>query len=231
MFYLWLVSKMVKTKETVPFVYPLGDKAVYAYYTGETEISAGDIKDKLSGVLPNYMIPAYMMQLESIPVTKNGKLDKRALPEIDARAIEEYIAPRTATEKIICDIFAEILNSEQVGVKDSFFEMGGHSLRATRLVNSIEEQTGARITLREVFLNSTPEALAQIADSRSGKAYEAIPKAEEKEYYPMSSTQKRMYLIQQMMPESIVYNMPFVMTMSGQADPERLRKALRQLIQ
>ena len=207
-----------------------GDKAIYAYYTSDIEISVSDVKDILSAVLPNYMIPAYMMQIDSIPVTKNGKLDKRALPEIDARAVNEYVAPRTQTEEIICNIFAEVLDIEKVGIRDGFFELGGHSLKATRLFNAIEEKTGVKIALREIFLSSTPEKLAEIVESRTGEEYKPIPKAEEKEYYPMSSTQKRLYLLQQMMPESIVYNMPYSMKMTGTVYPEKLKAAFQKLV-
>ncbi len=167
------------------------------------------------------MIPAYMMQIESIPVTRNGKLDRRALPEIEAKASDEYAAPRSKTEEIICGIFAEILNIEKVGIHDNFFEIGGHSLRATRLVNAIEEKTGVKIALREIFVYSNPEELANEVDSRESEIYESIPKAEKKEYYPMSSVQKRTYLIQELEPESTAYNMPYVMKMTGEVDPEQ----------
>ncbi|MEE1281387.1 MAG: amino acid adenylation domain-containing protein, partial [Acutalibacteraceae bacterium] len=92
-----------------------GDKAIYAYYTSDVEIKSADIREKLSTSLPEYMIPTYMMQIEAIPVTTNGKLNKRALPEIDAKTTKEYIAPRTETEKVICEVFVEILGAEKVG--------------------------------------------------------------------------------------------------------------------
>ncbi|MBQ1641812.1 MAG: amino acid adenylation domain-containing protein, partial [Oscillospiraceae bacterium] len=207
-----------------------GDKAIYAYYTSDVEVSVSEIRDRLSASLPEYMLPAYMMQIESIPVTRNGKLDKRALPEIEARTGREYIAPVTETQKLICEIFGEILGVEKVGIKDSFFEMGGHSLRATRLVNSIEAKTGARIALKEVFTSPTPEQLAQIADSKSGERYEAIPKAEEKEYYPMSSTQKRVYLVTQMDSAGLSYNMPIAVKLTGRMDIEKVQNAFQALI-
>ncbi|WP_303838822.1 amino acid adenylation domain-containing protein, partial [Ruminococcus flavefaciens] len=87
-----------------------GDKAIYAYFTSDEEKSMSEISDRLSESMPEYMIPAYMMQIESIPVTRNGKLDKRALPEIEAKATKEYIAPRNEIEEKICSIFSEILN-------------------------------------------------------------------------------------------------------------------------
>ena len=189
-------------------------------------MSVSEVRDKLSESLPEYMVPAYMMQIEAIPVTRNGKLDKRALPEIEARATREYEAPRNEIEEKICNIFSEILNVEQVGIKDSFFELGGHSLRATRLVNRIEAETGTRIVLKEVFSHPTVEQLAVLAGGES-EEYVPIPKAEEKEYYPMSSAQKRTYLIQQMQPESVTYNMPQNMKLMGDVYPEKLKEALQ----
>ncbi len=204
----------------------IGDKGIYAYYTSDSEIIVSDLRDRLTETLPEYMIPAYMMQIELIPVTRNGKLDKRALPKIEARAAKEYIAPRNDIDEKICAIFSEILNVEQVGVKDSFFELGGHSLRATRLVNRIEEETGTRIALKDVFSHPTVEQLAILAGADS-KEYIPIPKAKEKEYYPMSSAQKRTYFIQQIHPEAITYNMPASLRLTDKVRPDALRAALQ----
>ncbi|MEE1281872.1 MAG: amino acid adenylation domain-containing protein, partial [Acutalibacteraceae bacterium] len=206
-----------------------GDKAIYAYYTSDVEVNAIDIRKKLSENLPEYMVPSYMMQIEAIPVTKNGKLDKRALPEIESRTTREYVAPRTESEKVICEIFGEILAVEKVGINDGFFELGGHSLRATRLVNNIEARLGVKIALKDVFSHTTPEQLARIADGSTGEEYVPIPKAEEKEYYPMSSAQKRTYLIQQMDPDAITYNMPQSMKLEGEVYPEKLKSALQKM--
>ncbi|MEE1281150.1 MAG: amino acid adenylation domain-containing protein, partial [Acutalibacteraceae bacterium] len=206
-----------------------GDKAIYAYYTGDKEISVTYIRDILSETLPEYMIPSYMMQIEAIPVTTNGKLNKRALPEIDAKTTKEYIAPRTETEKVICEVFVEILGAEKVGINDSFFELGGHSLRATRLVNSIEAKLGVKIALKDVFSHTTPEQLAKIIDGSTGDEYVPIPRAEEKEYYPMSSAQKRTYLIQQITPDSVTYNIPQNIKLEGEVYPEKLKSALQEM--
>jgi Condensation domain./Phosphopantetheine attachment site. len=144
------------------------------------------------------------------------------------RLTREYIAPRNETEEKICAIFCEILNAEQVGIKDSFFELGGHSLRATRLVNRIEAETGRRIALKEVFSHPTAEQLAILAGEET-EEYIPIPKAEEKEYYPMSSAQKRTYLIQQMDPEAVTYNMPQNLRLRGEVRPEAIKAALQEM--
>ncbi|MBQ3970180.1 MAG: AMP-binding protein, partial [Clostridia bacterium] len=207
-----------------------GEKAIFAYFIGSGEMNVSEVRSILSGVLPDYMVPAYMMQIDVLPQNRNGKLDVRALPEIEAMAYNAYVEPRNDVEKIICGIFSEVLNVEKVGIKDGFFELGGHSLRATRLVNSIEEQTGVKIALKDVFTHTTPEELASIVENRTGEIYEAIPIAEVKDYYPMSSTQKRTYLIQQLAPESTAYNMPYKMKMTGEVHPDKLKEALQGMI-
>lgn len=184
----------------------------------------------MSEVLPEYMVPSYLMQLEKIPMTKNGKLDKKGLPEIVGKTEKEYTAPKNQIEETICQIFEEILHVERVGAKDSFFELGGHSLRATRLVNRMEAETGVRIALKEIFTHSTPEQLAQLVAEAEAAEYEPIPSAAEKEFYPMSSAQKRIYLIQQMDPDAVTYNMPNAVKLTGSVDPETIRQAMQTMI-
>ena len=116
-----------------------GEKSVYAYYTSDCELSPAEINDKLRTVLPNYMIPTYMMQIDTIPVTQNGKLDKRALPEIKAAGISEYVPAETPTQKLLCDLFGEVLGVERVGIKDNFFDLGGSSLRALQILSRMRE--------------------------------------------------------------------------------------------
>ncbi|NLG03538.1 MAG: amino acid adenylation domain-containing protein, partial [Clostridia bacterium] len=203
-----------------------GDKGIYAYYTSDVEVSVSEIRDRLSESLPEYMVPAYIMQIAAIPVTRNGKVDKKSLPEIEGRAIREYIEPRNEIEEKICEIFKEILNVEQFGVKGNFFELGGHSLRATRLVNRIEAETGVKIALKDVFSHPTVEQLAVLAGGES-EEYVPIPKAEEKEYYAMSSAQKRTYLIQQIQPETLTYNMSANLIFTGEVRSDELRAALQ----
>ncbi|MCQ2515112.1 MAG: amino acid adenylation domain-containing protein, partial [Ruminococcus sp.] len=221
--------KGVKDSAVIAKIDKGGDKAIFAYYTSEEKVNSADIRQKLSKSLPEYMIPSYIMQIERIPLTTNGKLNKRALPDIEAKTTKEYVAPRTEKEKVICEIFGEILGVEKVGINDGFFELGGHSLRATRLVNSIEAKLGVKIALKDVFTNTTPEQLAKLAENSTGDEYTPIPKAEEKEYYPMSSAQKRTYLIQQMEPDAVTYNMPQSMKLEGEVYPDKLKSALQEM--
>ena len=210
---------------------PSGDEqAMYGYVVSDTEVSMSLVRESLMKILPDYMIPSYMAQIDAIPLTKNGKLDKRALPAIKARTEQEYVAPMTELEEKLCSLFEDTLSVEQVGIKDNFFELGGHSLRATRLVNRIEVETGVRIALKEVFGNPTVAALSELLIAAEGSTYMSIPKAEVKEYYGMSSAQKRIYLIQEMDLEAVTYNMPQYLKLTGEVRPEGIKRALQELI-
>ncbi|MBR5937731.1 MAG: AMP-binding protein, partial [Clostridiales bacterium] len=136
-----------------------GEKAIYAYYVSEEELSNSEIRDELGKTMPDYMIPSYMMRIESIPVTRNGKLDKRALPEIEAGAGREYVAPRTEEERILCEAFAKILNVEEVGIKDNFFELGGDSIKAIRII-SILRNNGFSLTVKDIMDKKTAYRIA-----------------------------------------------------------------------
>ncbi|MCL1989818.1 MAG: amino acid adenylation domain-containing protein, partial [Defluviitaleaceae bacterium] len=207
-----------------------GEKAIHAYLASDQEVSVSFVRERLTKSLPEYMIPGYMTQIESIPLTRNGKLDKRALPAIEAKVETEYVVPRNEVEENLGGIFEEILGVSRVGVKDSFFELGGHSLRATRLINQIESEIGVRIALKKVFINPTIEALAELVAKSESTQSLPIPKAEEKDYYKMSSAQKRIYFIQEMDLEAVTYNMPQYLKLTGEVRLEGIKRALQELV-
>jgi acyl carrier protein len=125
--------------------------------------------------LPEYMVPAGWVTLQALPLTDNGKLDRRALPAPELR-VEEYVAPRTPTEVAVAGIWAETLGVERVGAHDNFFELGGHSLRATRVVSRIRETFGVQVPLRALFESPTVAACAlEIDRALAAAATEAVP--------------------------------------------------------
>ena len=207
-----------------------GDKAINAYIVSDERVEIKKLRDDLRKQLPEYMIPSYIMQLEKIPVTVNGKLDKMALPEIEKTTVNEYIEPRDKAEEIICRIYEEVLGIEKVSIKDSFLEIGGHSLSAIKVINRIEEETGIRLAVKDLFTSPSAENMAEIIKSIESKVYEEIPKVEEKEYYPVSSTQKRQYMINEINDVGIAYNMPAAVKLNGVADVERISKVVNELI-
>lgn len=210
-----------------------GQKLLCAYYVASSDLSPGELRSQLAAELPAYMIPSYFVRLEQMPLTPNGKLDRRALPapESSVQSGEAYLAPRTAVEAQMVLIWQDILGVTRVGVRDNFFEIGGHSLRATVLVSRIHKELGCSISLREVFQSPTVESLAQLVKKHIPTMYESIPQAAESEAYPVSSAQKRLYVLRQMDGGELSYNMPGVFTVDGPLDRTRLESAFQALIQ
>jgi amino acid adenylation domain-containing protein len=150
---------VVVTREEEP-----GDKRLVAYVVGEegVEPSVGDIRKYLREKLPGYMVPGAYVVLERMPLTENGKVDRRALPAVHgmgAVSDERYVAPRTPLEELVCASWCDVLNLHRVGIHDNFFDIGGHSLRATQVVSRIREMLDVEIPLRALFESPTVSGL------------------------------------------------------------------------
>ncbi len=146
-----------------------GDNHLVAYFVPEQEPAptATELRGYLRETLPEYMIPAIVMQLEKLPLTPQGKVDRQALPEPDSlrRDLEKvYCAPRTPTEERLAAIWTEVLRVERVGVNDNFFELGGHSLLATQVVSRMREDFAIELPLRRLFERPTVAGVAEIID-------------------------------------------------------------------
>jgi acyl carrier protein len=144
-----------------------GDKRLVAYVVSEpgAPVPTAELREHLGGELPDYMVPATFMALDALPLTPSGKVNRRALPEPEAgRGLDsEYIAPRTETEELLASkIFGSVLGVDQVGVQDSFFDLGGNSLQATQVVSRIRETFNADINLRTLYAASSVESLARL---------------------------------------------------------------------
>ncbi|HEX2090983.1 MAG TPA: amino acid adenylation domain-containing protein, partial [Longimicrobiaceae bacterium] len=139
------------------------EERLVAYATGESGLETAGLQERLRKRLPEYMVPAVVVILEAFPLTPNGKVDRRALPDPQwGAAREAYVAPRNETEEVLCGIWAETLGVERVGVLDSFFELGGHSLTATQLISRVRDALGAEITFRELVRAPTVAALVEV---------------------------------------------------------------------
>ncbi|BFH70999.1 hypothetical protein PsJ27TS7_49990 [Paenibacillus dendritiformis] len=210
-----------------------GQKALCAYYTAEEGLTAADLKRAMASELPGYMIPSYFVELERLPLTPNGKIDRKALPapEGGAGGGREYVAPRTELEAKLAVIWQEVLVREKaVGVTDNFFDLGGHSLRATTLVSKMHKELGVEFPLRDVFRYSTVEEMAAAMERLEIGSFTAIPAAEPSEYYPLSSAQKRLYILNQLEGAELSYNIPGAMLLEGELDRQRFEEAFRGLV-
>ncbi|MBF6651245.1 non-ribosomal peptide synthetase, partial [Methylobacter sp. BlB1] len=140
-----------------------GGKRLVAYYTGADDLAVDDLRAYLAEALPEYMVPAAFVQLAALPLTANGKLDRKALPapDGDAYAARGYEAPQGETEQTLADIWQDLLGIEQVGRHDNFFELGGHSLLVVKLVLEIKQQFEVELVLHDVFMAPVLSFLAE----------------------------------------------------------------------
>ncbi|TWK51749.1 hypothetical protein CHCC20347_3049 [Bacillus paralicheniformis] len=208
------------------------DQMICAYFTADQELSSEELRRYAAEGLPGYMIPSVFMQLQELPLTGNGKVDRRALPEPDVTqaAQKEYTAPRSRTEAQLADLWQEVLNVPKIGVHDNFFELGGHSLIGMTLIARIQQEMNVDLQLKDLFQAPTIETLAQAAEKTEKKSAIYIEAAPDQETYPVSSAQKRLYVLQQIEGAEKSYHMPAVLQLEGKLDLKRLESAAQMLI-
>lgn len=199
----------------------------------ETPIGFSGIKKILSETLPDYMIPSYFIQLEKMPLTRNGKIDRKALPEPEIGAGGEFVLPRDWIERKLVKIWSEVLNidAKLIGITADFFELGGHSLKATMLVSKIYKELNIKVLIGQVFQHPTIMELSEDIKQGTAGKYASIYPVEEKEYYELSSAQKRLYIVHKIDPQSISYNLPCVLPVGENIKKDKLEAALNKLIE
>ncbi|WP_090834494.1 amino acid adenylation domain-containing protein [Paenibacillus sophorae] len=210
-----------------------GNKYLCAYIVADWELTVTELRDYLSKQLPGYMIPSFFVYLDQLPLSPNGKLDRKALPEPDKSVYTgvEYAAPTHEIEAKLVKIFQEVLEVEDIGIHHDFFELGGHSLKATILISKIHKELHVEVPLSEVFANPKIKELAHFVQNTEQNTHAAIQPIAEQAYYPTSSAQKRLYILGQLEGAGASYNMPGAMLVEGDLDKDRLEEAFRQLIQ
>jgi len=212
-----------------------GEKFVCAYIVlyNVVDFTVQLLREYMVGLLPEYMIPSYFIPIEKIPLSTNGKLDRKALPLPEVIASSNYVAPANEIEERLVEIWSEILKIPQreISTDVNFFEIGGHSLKATVLVSKIHRVIGVRLSLREVFqLTKIREQAIRIGRS-SGDTFSSILQAQVQDCYPLSSAQRRLYLLQEMYPNSTAYNMPYIIPLGTIVDIGRIEETFHLLIQ
>ncbi len=218
-----------------------GRKRLAAYVVleagGETP-SSGELRDYLTRLLPDYMVPSIFVFLEALPLNANGKLDRKGLPA--PRLTREgtaggFAAPRNDTEETLAAIWRELLGIDRVGVHDNFFALGGHSLLATQLVSRIRERFEVELPLRAMFVKPSIAQLAQLVEEArlrgSAAKLPPIKHADRTATLPLSFAQERLWFLNQLEPGSPFYNVPVAVRIRGKLDRAALVKSLQKIIE
>ncbi|MGZ3457554.1 MAG: amino acid adenylation domain-containing protein, partial [Archangium sp.] len=211
-----------------------GDKRLVAYLQGEG-LESRELRSFLQRKLPEYMVPTAFVVLEALPLTSNGKVDRKALPAPEAERLVEgtLAAPRTPAEELLAGIWARVLGVERVGIHDDFFELGGHSLLATQVVARIRDTFQVEVPLSLLFAAPTVARLAErMEEARARQGVRAAPlcPSDRNGPLPLSFAQQRLWFLDQLEPGGHAYNIPVALHMRGALDVRALQRGFDELV-
>ncbi|MFZ2528005.1 MAG: amino acid adenylation domain-containing protein, partial [Rhodococcus sp. (in: high G+C Gram-positive bacteria)] len=204
-----------------------GTAQLVAYLVGDGVPEPADARARLAEWLPRYMVPAAVMVLDEMPLTSNGKLDRRALPEPDFAALVSSRAPETELERVLCGIYAGVLGLDTVGADDDFFALGGHSLSAAKLLARIRDELGVELSIRAVFDHPAVVDLASVCGDADGTGSRPplLPRPRG-DLAPLSFAQQRLWFLFRMEGPSPTYNVPVTVRLRGSVDQSALHRAV-----
>nr|QLY89264.1 pseudodesmin synthetase [Pseudomonas sp.] len=213
-----------------------GHTRLVAYFTEQEQagpLQVGELRASLLARLPDYMVPVAYVRLASLPLTANGKLDRKALPKPDRDALfaRRYEAPRGELEQTLAQIWSEVLKVERVGRNDHFFELGGHSLLAMRMVSQVRQRLGGELALGELFANAELAAVARVLAAAGRSTLPEIVPVPRDAPLPLSFAQQRLWFLAQMDGANAAYNIPLGLRLQGRLDVAALQRALLRIVE
>lgn len=198
------------------------------YYTTSAKPEKKAFHDFLAKVLPDYMIPAFLIYMEHMPIATSGKIDKHKLPEPSVhRNIEK---PANGVEDALVEFWKEILGLEEMGVTENFFDLGGHSLKITQLQSKINEFFHADINFSTLFKHPEIRQQAILIKKARKVSVDTIEQIPNQDYYPVSSAQKRLVFWEEMADTGLMNNIPLIIRFRGRVDEEKISQALDRII-
>ncbi|WP_433746030.1 amino acid adenylation domain-containing protein [Paenibacillus amylolyticus] len=201
-----------------------------AYIVANQMVESQVLRERLATVLPIHMVPSYFVFMDQLPITQNGKLDKKALPTPKITVIDEYVMASSETELKLENIWSSVLGIDKIGIRSNFFELGGNSLSAIHLVSAIEESLSVRVTLQDFFNAATIEKLAVLIDASEKHKIKNIITTTKDDKYDVSFSQKRMVLLNELEGGGVAYNMPALLELRKGTDVEKIEEILKHLI-
>ncbi len=203
-----------------------------AYFVADRVLDPGELRTALREKLPDYMAPQHIAQLENMPLTGSGKIDRLRLPAPQLTQVSSvtFKAPETETQKAIARIWSEVLDDPCIGTGDNFFSLGGHSLKMVAVQLKIEKQLGCRLSLKTLLENPTVGQLADAISDAEIVRPDPIGAAPLMDGYPVTSSQAQLYTLQQMAHIGTTYNVPMCITFTGKLDVDALGRALDTLV-
>ncbi len=222
---------LVKAAVVVDKTDSSGNKYLCAYIVWEQECTVSEMRSFLSAELPEYMIPTYFVGIDKIPLNSNGKIDRKALPEPGGNICtgKDYTPAETETEEKLSAIWKEVLEIDEISVEDNFFELGGHSLKATAVTSQVSKVFNVELPLVELFRTPTVRELATYIDNASESGHKTIKPSKKREFYPVSSAQRRIYIIDRIDNSKAVYNIPGVLVIEGNFDRSHFESVISKL--
>ncbi|HEY2739060.1 MAG TPA: condensation domain-containing protein, partial [Thermoanaerobaculia bacterium] len=218
-----------------------GDERLVAYVAREESLESAELRRFVEARLPSHMVPSRFFQVDTLPLTRHGKVDRRALPGLALETeAPEWVPPRTAAEELVAGLFGEVLSLERVGADGHFFELGGHSLLATQLASRLREVLGVELPLRTLFEQPTVAGIARAAQemrerleaSRQDPAWAAPPlsRVARTGDLLLSFAQQRLWFLHQLDPQSPAYNVLLSLLLEGPLDVEALALSLSAVV-
>ncbi|SHN76723.1 non-ribosomal peptide synthetase [Chitinophaga sp. CF418] len=206
------------------------EQKLVAYFVAPEKVDIAALRNYLAAFLPAYMIPSAFVQLEQLPVNANGKIDRKALPLPELYDAREYVAPVTKEERTIAAIWQEILGVDTLSVTDNFFHLGGHSLKAIQVIARIYRDLQIRAELKDLFRYPVLSAFAAAVRKADHSTYTHIPEVPSQEYYPLSHAQRRLWLLNQLEGNAVLYNLPMSYYFNGTLNEAALNYAFSTLL-
>lgn len=227
-----VLGKKEEVKDCIVLISEEKEMSIIAFVKTEMHNVDNELRRYLLSKLPQYMIPNLFIELQRFPLTNNGKIDKEALLCIANEFVDKvpYIKPSSTLEKEITEIWNTILEKEKIGINDNFFQIGGHSIKAIKLLNILKKHFEKNVTIEDIFSNPTIRELSLLINQSDKKEYIGITKVKELDSYDVSDAQRRLWVLSQFEGGSVAYNMPSTIILNGNFDIEKFEKAIYAVI-